>query len=160
MGSSWNPIAGCSVASVGCENCYAKRLVACSERTMRLIFTVPGPPVPCARARVVHRPGCKPRGVTPDKTRAYEVHVANCALEAVSRCPHWRKDLPAYSVTLRIYREAKRGDWDNYGKGICDGMRHIVYGDDAVILDAHVRLRIDRVNPRAEIEVEPLEEEG
>ena len=123
---------------------------------MRLSFVIPGPPVPCQRARVV-RGGGRVHGVTPQRTRDYEELVAHFAKVAVMRLPGWRADAPAFGVTLRIYRAARRGDWDNFAKGICDGMRRIVYGDDAAILDGHVQLFIDRANPRAEVEVELLE---
>jgi hypothetical protein len=53
---------------------------------VRLTFTIPGPPVPKARARVVSRVDAsgkrKTRGITPKRTEAYEEHVRAMAWQA------------------------------------------------------------------------------
>ena len=122
---------------------------------MIVTFTVPGPPVPCARARVVAG-----HAHTPAKTRAYERHVHLCAMAAVSQVRGWRLDWGAYAVTLKVYRAVRRGDWDNYGKAAGDGMNGVVYADDAAIVRAAVELYEDPVRPRLEIVVEMIGDEN
>lgn len=116
-------------------------------------FTVPGPPVPCARARVYRDEYGKVSAVTPAKTRAYKRHVGTLALAARSNAGSW--DLTGlYAVTLRIYRREARGDWDNYAKAICDALTDVLWRDDSQVIEACVFMHVDRVNPRAEITVE------
>ena len=129
---------------------------------MRIAFIVPGPPVPCARARVVSRPGRKTRAVTPSKTRAYKVHVAWYARVAVAtlRQPAtgspppsiWPLDATSYGVRLMVYREADRGDADNFYKGVVDACHGILWSNDMRITHALVEMFIDRKNPRVEVE--------
>lgn len=126
-----------------------------------LAFTVPGPPVPKARARVVSLgKGQKAHAHTPAKTRAYEKHVGMCALAAVSRCKGWRKDWGLYAVAVTVYREEARGDADNYMKAIGDAMNGIVYFDDAAVRELHVVLEEDPARPRVEVRVEMRGEES
>jgi Holliday junction resolvase RusA-like endonuclease len=117
-----------------------------------ITFTVPGPPVPCARARVYPGADGKTSAVTPAKTRAYKTHVGILALAARSDAASWPL-AKLYAVTLHVYRAEARGDWDNYAKGLCDALTGILWLDDSQVIEAHVVLHVDRVNPRAEVMV-------
>jgi Holliday junction resolvase RusA-like endonuclease len=127
-----------------------------------LRFVVNGPPVPCARARVVVtkvRGKTKARAFTPEKTADYETHVRTLARYAVMQTPGWRTDWGAYAITLRFYRAERRGDLDNFAKAQMDGLRTVAYIDDAVVVSAHIEMHDDPANPRAEVEVEMIGDE-
>lgn len=116
-----------------------------------LAFTIPGPPVPCGRARVTRR-----GTFTPDRTRRYEAHVALCARVAVARA----NGFPLagdVAVRLDVYRVARRGDCDNFAKSVLDGMRRIVFADDRQVQRLDVRMFVDRARPRVEVRVGPVE---
>jgi len=95
-------------------------------------FTIPGPPVPKARARVYTQlRAVKPRAITPTKTLRWESHARMCALAARQREKAWRTDALAYDVVIRVYRSARRGDLDNYVKSALDSCNGIVWADDS-----------------------------
>lgn len=126
-----------------------------------LRFTVPGAPVPCARARVFKdsRTG-RTRSANPARTTAYKravrTHVAIAANLA-----RWRPDGDAeYGVDLVVYRAKRVGDWDNYAKGVLDGMRGIAWVDDRQVVAARVVMKVDRGNPRVVVAVEKLNSKG
>ncbi|MGK3981369.1 RusA family crossover junction endodeoxyribonuclease [Sorangium sp. So ce118] len=131
----------------------------------RVSFEVPGPPVPCARARisvnkVVGADGKErriTRGHTPAKTAAYKRQVSLYALNAVNRSREWRRDAQAYRLRVTFYRDIARGDWDNLAKGCADSMNGIVYIDDRQVCDASVSVRTDKEKPRTVVEVVMLE---
>lgn len=119
--------------------------------TRRLEFTVYGPPVPKARARVVGR-----RAITPERTRNYEFIASAVARSAVSKAD-WQLDNPAgYRVSIAVYRAARRGDLENFAKSICDSMNTIVYDDDRRIVELHALMFDDKVSPRVVVMVEAL----
>lgn len=124
-------------------------------KTLR--FTIEGRPVPCQRARVYFdkRSG-KRRGFTPDATREYEQRVRLFAIAAVARARWTFNAGDRFWFSVRIYRAAERGDWDNFAKAIADGMNEVVWPDDRCVDDAHVQLFVDRIRPRAEVEVTRL----
>ena len=113
-------------------------------------FTVPGAPVPKARARVVNG-----HAFTPARTRAYEKHVQTCAREALSRVA-WRLDAPAYALRVVVHRAARRGDADNYGKSIGDALNRLAWDDDRRVTEIWIRMTVDRANPRVEVEIEEV----
>lgn len=120
---------------------------------MKLAFTVPGPPVPKERPRVVTRDG-KSVAFTPEATRDYEKHVRTVA---------WAHTLNSgwplrahYSLVLRVYRKRATGDWDNYAKAICDGAEGQLWHNDRQIRRATVDIIDGDPNPRVEVEVETL----
>lgn len=47
------------------------------------------------------------------------------------------------------------GDWDNYGKAICDGLNGIAFEDDRQVIEGRVRkvLGVKKNEERAEIEI-------
>jgi Holliday junction resolvase RusA-like endonuclease len=129
-----------------------------------LRFTIPGPPVPQARARA----GRGGHHYTPAKSRAYlsrvrdSAHVAMVFANAAKRPTRdlaWApKGTGPFAVELDVYRAANRGDADNFAKGIKDGMtRAGVWLDDRYVTSLAVRMHIDRSNPRAEVIVRRLE---
>lgn len=117
-------------------------------------FVVPGPPVPCARARVFKDKNSGDiRAARPKETARYERHVASCARTAAMVARWALRDGDEFRITLEIFRKADRGDWDNYAKSVTDGMNGVLYADDRRIIQAHVLMSIDRKNPRVEVEV-------
>lgn len=129
---------------------------------MILAFTIDGPPVPKARARTVaFRVGGKirSRSFTPEKTAAYEKRAGLLALNAVNRSRGWRKDWGAYALTVRVYREARRGDLDNFVKAIGDACNGVAYTDDAAVVRLAAEMHEDRARPRVEVEIAMLGEE-
>ncbi len=141
-----------------------------SSRSDRLCFVVPGVPVPCARGRAVPlmrngRPVLKDgRPIiivhTEDKTDAYEKHVATCAL-AAAVSSRWEKPEPKVrlGLVIRVYRVKRTGDWDNYAKGIADGITKSgrVWSDDRYVVSANIAMAVSRANPRVEVEVRVLD---
>lgn len=114
---------------------------------IRLSFTVPGPPVPKARARTVglgkelwqqlcgrcKAVAGKAHSFTPTKTKDYEKHVGVMAWAARQRVSGWRLD-GLYGLTVRVYRSEWRGDWDNYLKAVSDGCNGMLWTDDRQIV--------------------------
>lgn len=128
---------------------------------MILGFTVPGPPVPKARARVVRNkqplPGQKSvRSFTPGKTVDYENHVKLHALAARCKMSNWpwQSASVVYYVKITIYRSVARGDWDNFAKAITDACNGVLWSDDRQIVHATVALRkCNKGNEYADVEV-------
>jgi Holliday junction resolvase RusA-like endonuclease len=124
-------------------------------------LTVPGKPVPKGRPRfrVVAPKGKKPfvHTYTPKETETEEGairHIAAIAMAGrppltgpliISLCAYipvpasWSKKKRADALAGIIYPISKP-DWDNYAK-IQDALNLIVFGDDALIVDAHVYKR-------------------
>lgn len=120
-----------------------------------LRFTVPGPPVPQARARSRY----SGRPYMPRKSRAYQAHVAIVAWNAMClSLPRWPVGgAGPFAVSLEVYRAADRGDADNYAKGVKDAMtRARVWDDDRHVTSLTVRMFVDRERPRVEVEVTRL----
>lgn len=105
----------------------------------RLTFTVPGPPVPKARARVTSRIDADgkrdTRSFTPAKTKAYENHVAVIAGAARSHLRQWpHLDAKArFGLSVSIFRSAERGDLDNFVKAISDACNGVLWVDDSQV---------------------------
>lgn len=117
---------------------------------MRLEFTVPGCPIPKARARVV----CG-HAFTPKSTTAYARKVVACYLSAKrGRAPI----VGPVQVALWFYLpDRRRRDWDNLAKAITDALNGHAYADDSQISRARVDVAVDRGNPRCLVVVEPAE---
>jgi Holliday junction resolvase RusA-like endonuclease len=123
-----------------------------------LKFTIPGIPVPCARARIYRNHG-RTHGVTEKKTEAYEKLVALCARSAMARTRWVVGGRGPFSTTIRVYRAARRGDSDNFAKGVKDGLTQAgVWEDDRYVEHLVVWLYVDKVKPRVEVEVRQLKE--
>lgn len=105
---------------------------------MRLSFTVPGPPVPKHRARVVRDMWGKARGITPAKTKGYEQNVAMRALVARSHVKGWSLD-GHFRVDLEVRRLGTQGDLDNIIKSALDACNGIVWIDDVQVVEIHAK---------------------
>jgi Holliday junction resolvase RusA-like endonuclease len=117
-----------------------------------LRFIVPGPPVPAARPRVVRRGLGRAHAFTPARTEAYEQRVGVAALQAMAAI-RWRVgDAGPFGLRLDFYREANRGDLDNYTKAAADGItRARVWDDDRHVHELAARMFVDRARPRTEV---------
>ena len=54
---------------------------------------------------------------------------------------------------IAVYRPAKRGDIDNYLKGILDALKGYVFNDDSQVVKLIVERFDDKANPRVEVEL-------
>lgn len=102
-------------------------------------------PAPKGRARVTDH-----GAYTPPKTAAWEERVG------------WAyKGKPFFTgpVGLRItfYRGRKGADIDNLLKSTMDGLNGVAYGDDVQVVYVEMHKRIDRKNPRVELEIWSME---
>jgi crossover junction endodeoxyribonuclease RusA len=57
------------------------------------------------------------------------------------------------SVTMHLFRPAKRGDLDNRIKIVLDAMQGFAYINDNQIREIHAVLHDDKAHPRLEVEV-------
>jgi crossover junction endodeoxyribonuclease RusA len=60
------------------------------------------------------------------------------------------------SVTLRIFRPAKRGDLDNLLKVLLDALQGHAYHNDSQVGMLHAVRLDDKTNPRVEVEISQL----
>lgn len=110
-------------------------------------FTVPGNPIPKARARVVNG-----HSYTPKRTTDHEALVRAYALGSGVRAS--KADL---SVKLTFYRaDHRRVDVDNLGKCVLDGLNRIAWHDDTQITELIARKAYDKDNPRTEVQIDSL----
>lgn len=116
-------------------------------------FTVPGVPVPKARARVVNIKG-RSVSFTPEKTKAYELVLASIAGLAMRGRPlltgplvvnatfvlpipaSWTKKKKE-SARLQRLLPTTRPDIDNLFK-VIDGLEQIVFANDSCVVEAHI----------------------
>ena len=112
---------------------------------------IDGEPIPAARPRFSGRHCYQPK-----RNREYRAVVQQAARLAMGG----REPLSGeVSATVKLYRRFKPtarifGDVDNHLKAIFDGLNQIVFADDAQITKCVVEKFTDKVQPRAEIEIE------
>jgi hypothetical protein len=132
---------------------------------VRLTFTIPGPPVPKARARVVSHVDAsgkrKTRGITPKRTEAYEEHVKLLAHYALAgylgKWPTSDKGA-RFGLVVRVYFFEHEGDWDNYGKIIADACQNVLWSNDRQIVDGRcTKEKVERGRDRVEVEAWVIE---
>jgi len=123
-----------------------------------IIFTIPGEPQGKARAKTVRLKNGFSHSYTPEKSVSYENLVKLCFQDVTGRdflpmTGLFRVDIVAYMVPPaskpktwtalalieRLIRPAKKPDWDNIGKIVCDALNGIAYRDDSAIVDGRVR---------------------
>lgn len=112
-------------------------------------FTVSGPPVPKARARL----GRGRHWFTPDRTRNYERAVRWSALAAIART-RWQRQARYVVEVSAYFPDARRRDADNVGKSVLDACNGVLWDDDSQVAALTVRREIDRANPRTEVRVQ------
>lgn len=148
--------------------------VQCWEDKLESIrFTVPGQPFGKQRPRVVNRGGFS-KAYTPQKTVSYENWVRSCFIDKANGFRF--DDDTMLEVKIVAYYEipkstskkkkemmltgrvmpAKKPDWDNIGKIICDSLNGIAYRDDAAIVKASV-LKFYDESPRVEVRIKKIE---
>ena len=60
-------------------------------------------------------------------------------------------------AVIRIYRPHLKGDIDNLQKVLLDALQGIVYRNDSQLEETHVYVKLDRLNPRVEVEIKEVE---
>lgn len=112
---------------------------------------IDGEPIPAARPRFSGK-----RAYQPKRNVEYRKQVQAAARLAMNGAEPLKGEVVAtvklyrrYKTTVRIY-----GDVDNHAKAIFDGLNQIVFADDAQITKCVVEKFTDKVQPRAEIEIE------
>lgn len=133
----------------------------------RVVFTVPGRPIPLERARVYRNtlPSGKKitRSITPDKSGAYRTVVQlhmNAAAGGTRRSSApwpWRTTAPIRIAVSIFWADAKHGDGSNMVKAIEDAGNGLLWHDDKQIVEGSWRSTIDRAYPRVEVVVEVVD---
>jgi len=125
----------------------------------RLIFEIPGEPVPKGRARsraVTTKAGKSfVQHYTPKETVAYEQRVALFCQAAISASRWLWSPQDRFALSVMIFRthEGAGGDMDNYFKAISDGINGKAFPDDRYVRAGVQLMTQDKTNPRAIVEV-------
>ena len=140
-----------------------------SEPAAKVAFTVIGEPLGKGRPTFSTRGGFM-RAITPEKTVNYETLVkmeyqAQCDGYAFSRSDALGMKITAHKpipkstskrklllMLERLIRPAKKPDWDNIGKVVCDALNKVAFYDDAQIVDGRV-IKVYSDQPRVEVEI-------
>lgn len=132
-------------------------------------FSIPGQPFGKQRPRVVSR-GTFSKAYTPKETVSYENLVKLMYSQAAkgkmfpdgtmldvriiayydipkSTSKKKRKEMLEHKI-----RPAKKPDWDNIGKIVCDSLNLVAYHDDSAVVDAQVR-KFYSENPRVDVTI-------
>lgn len=110
-------------------------------------MTITLPPAPSANRYWRNFRG---RMVTSAEARAYKEQAA-----WIARAAGMEPVTGDVSVTMRVYRAAKRGDLDNSIKVSLDSLIGVAYTDDSQIVRIVAERYDDKANPRVEVEVVP-----
>jgi len=113
--------------------------------TLLCAFTVPGAPVPKARARVV-----RGRAYTPRRTVDAEQRVANHLFVAY---PHLRPSTGRLRVVLAFHLKGVRGDSDNFCKLVMDALNGKAWVDDKQVDELTISVQRQSENPQTRVEV-------
>lgn len=137
------------------------------EDIKKVAFTIPGQPFGKQRPKF-SRAGAYVKTYTPDKTVNYENLVQwyyqqsangymfpDDAMLDVRIIAYYEIPKSASKKKQNLMREhkirpAKKPDWDNIGKIICDSLNKIAYHDDSAVVDAQVR-KFYSDKPRVEV---------
>ena len=116
-------------------------------------FTIPGKPIPKARARVTRRGWA----YTPKRTMQGEnlVKMIGLARRAASKL-----SISEGSFRLQVicYGANPLADWDNLGKLISDALNGVFWKDDRQVIDARVmKLPCAKGQERTEVQIESLQ---
>lgn len=111
-------------------------------------FWVDGQPVPKQSFRYTSNGG----GYISPRVAEWEMSVKLAAMEVAQMCD---KYAGAVKVRLDFYLENKRRvDLDNLSKGVLDGMKGILFGDDCNVTDLHLTKAIDKDHPGVMVRIE------
>ena len=112
---------------------------------------IDGEPIPAARPRFSGK-----RAYQPKRNVEYRKQVQAAAVVAMNGREPLTGEVIATVKLFRKYKPTARifGDVDNHLKAIFDGLNQIVFADDAQITKCLVEKFTDKVQPRAEIEIE------
>lgn len=122
----------------------------------RIRILVPSEPIPASRPRFgghVYQP---------KRNREYREVVQQAARSAMGNRPPLQGEVTA---TVKLYRRSQPttrnyGDVDNHLKALFDGLNQIAIEDDRQITKCVVEKFTDKVQPRAEIELENVSTSG
>jgi Holliday junction resolvase RusA-like endonuclease len=132
---------------------------------VKIALTIFGEPASKGNSRKIVSFGGRPAVIKSAKARDYE----RDALKQIPPAARQRINGPV-RVTMRVFYASQRPDLDESvildvlqdrfkGKGEQRILiQHGVYRNDRQVREKHVFHAIDKVNPRAEIEIEPLQE--
>jgi Holliday junction resolvase RusA-like endonuclease len=87
---------------------------------------------------------------TPAASQKYKKHVELIARGARSRCRAWDERGP-HGVRVRVFREANRGDGDNYLKAALDALQGVLWQNDETVHVVDLFVDVDRAKPRLEV---------
>lgn len=139
------------------------------DQQSKVRFTIAGEPIGKGRPIFSSRGGFA-RAVTPKATVSYETLVRleyqaqcdgntfGCDDELCIRIIAYKSIPKSISKKKRLLmlggfiRPAKKPDWDNIGKIICDALNKVAFCDDAQIVDGRVIKRYSD-QPRVEVEI-------
>lgn len=144
-----------------------------SDEMKSIKFSVPGQPFAKQRPKFA-RAGDYVKTYTPDKTTSYENLVKLMFREAAKG--KMFKDDDMLDVRIIAYyeipkstskkkrklmlehkiRPAKKPDWDNIGKIVCDSLNKVAYHDDSAVVDAQVR-KFYSEQPRVDVTIRAIE---
>lgn len=139
---------------------------------MNVTFVIPGAPKGKERHRVVRNKSTgKMVAYTPSKTATYENLVRQCyraaqsgnlfgptgkplriEIDAYFSIPKGKTNTMRSLMRENVLRPAKKPDWDNIGKIICDALNGVAYLDDSQIVDAVCR-KYYGTFPRVEVRI-------
>jgi len=111
-----------------------------------LRFTIPGPPVPCQRARSDGR-----QWYTPKRTKDFKELVGWVSRQAVGANREYPSAEALTLVCQFWLKDRTRRDLDNLVKGVKDGMTGIVWIDDSQVACELLCKYVDRSNPRTDV---------
>lgn len=135
----------------------------------RISFSIPGAPFGKQRPRVVHN-GSFSKAYTPKETVSYENLIKvmyqqeakgqmfpegsmlDVRIIAYYEIPKSVSKKKQRLMLEHKIRPAKKPDWDNIGKIICDSLNKIAYHDDSAVVDAQVR-KFYSENPRVDVTI-------
>lgn len=130
-------------------------------------FTIPGVPFGKQRPKF-SRAGNYVKTYTPDETVNYENLVKwyyqqaakgfmfpkeamlDVRILAYYEIPKSASKKKQKQMLENTVRPAKKPDWDNIGKVVCDSLNNIAYKDDSAVVDAQVR-KFYSDKPRVEV---------
>ena len=112
------------------------------EDMKQIRFTIPGQPFGKQRPKF-SRAGAYVKTYTPKETTSYENLVEGAMLDvriiAYYEIPKSTSKKKRREMLEHRIRPAKKPDWDNIGKIVCDSLNLVAYHDDSAVVDAQVR---------------------